>query len=231
MQAHGGGFEFQTCWKGTWQHMHQSKQHSSICTRDRADDKSAQGTEEVHSCSARACAASLCYRCKLVGHCSAQQQASRQQSNLAIQGNAGCPCDQPRRSKRPRNGEAVATRPTPLDAATPGSPQPQLCRMCSTQNLSPPKVHGVFSDVLYQQHVCATAPFDPDWFDSDTLLRRAHLAPHEFREQFEHRGRPVVVGVTKEFRSAMERWSWDGLAQALQGKHIIAGAPQRFVTL
>lgn len=57
----------------------------------------------------------------------------------------------------------------------------------------PMRVQGIFSDLLYQPWLCATAPLRSSWLQIDNLERRSRLSPPEFREEYERPNRPVVL--------------------------------------
>lgn len=57
---------------------------------------------------------------------------------------------------------------------------------------------GIYSDVLYNSHYCAT--IDPcRWAQIDNIDRRSNLSVEEFIEQYESKGIPVILqDVVKE---------------------------------
>ena len=55
------------------------------------------------------------------------------------------------------------------------------------------QVQGLFSDLLYQPHFCATTPLRPEWLERDILQRRAGLSAEDFHRLYELPNRPVVL--------------------------------------
>ena len=83
------------------------------------------------------------------------------------------------------------------------------------------RVDTVFSDVLYQPHLCATAAIDSTWCSPDTLPRCTHLSAAEFRAEFEAAGEPVVVTTGAAFACAERKWSMEHIESVLS--HVVAG--------
>jgi hypothetical protein len=61
------------------------------------------------------------------------------------------------------------------------------------QQQKPLQVQGLYSDLLYQPHFCATTPLRLEWLERDTLPRRAGLSAEDFRRLYELPNQPVVL--------------------------------------
>ncbi|KAG5179851.1 hypothetical protein JKP88DRAFT_325953, partial [Tribonema minus] len=57
----------------------------------------------------------------------------------------------------------------------------------------PLRVRGLFSDALYQPHLCARARVRPRWLSTETVERRHGLSADAFRRDFEAPNRPVIL--------------------------------------
>lgn len=88
------------------------------------------------------------------------------------------------------------------------------------------QVRTVFSDILYQGHLCATYPISSHWLEGDNLPRRETLTAAEFRQHFELPGLPVVMNAGQSFDRACSKWTAEYLLQQLQGQSVIAGVLQ-----
>lgn len=55
------------------------------------------------------------------------------------------------------------------------------------------RVQGMYSDLLYQPHVCATTPILPEWLAVSNVDRKAGLSVEQFRQQYEEPNIPVIL--------------------------------------
>lgn len=55
------------------------------------------------------------------------------------------------------------------------------------------RVHGMYSDLLYQPHRCATAPLREEWLAEGNVPRVQGLSVDAFRQQYEVPNRPVIL--------------------------------------
>ena len=84
------------------------------------------------------------------------------------------------------------------------------------------QVDCVYSDVLYQGHLCATQPILSEWLELDTLTRKGAVSAEEFRA-IDRAGMPVVMRSGAAFAHAEATWSLEHLAHCFAGLEVTAG--------
>lgn len=135
--------------------------------------------------------------------------------------------------RRAQGGQKAQRENTDANSLTEGGPQRKRKRKhaCSSSHAERELIHSadaclrfdtVFSDVLYQPHLCATARLQPEWHAPDTLARPGHLSPLAFAA-YELAGEPVVVPTGAPFARARRKWSLEYLGRALAGRHVTVG--------
>ena len=75
---------------------------------------------------------------------------------------------------------------------------------------------GLYSDVLFQPHFCATIPLHPSWLESNNVDRRSGLSVLDFREQYEVPNKPVIITDIVSPVPYSVRYSMDGQHQHLR---------------
>lgn len=87
------------------------------------------------------------------------------------------------------------------------------------------KVPGVYSDVLFHKHRCATASIRPLWLIRDNVPRESAdcLSLEAFRLNYEAPRRPVVI------KGLCERWGASKLWSPSALRDRFAGSTQRFI--
>ena len=69
----------------------------------------------------------------------------------------------------------------------------QQCVVPAKPSPSVLQIQGMYSDLLYQPHFCATVDLAPEWLQTDNIDRRSGLSVQDFVRQYEQPNRPVVI--------------------------------------
>lgn len=85
------------------------------------------------------------------------------------------------------------------------------------------RARGLYSDVLFQPHLCAAVPLRRRWLALDNVPRCAGLTAAEFAARFERPNAPCILTDVVPTWQASRLWSDDYLASALGHVTVYAG--------
>jgi hypothetical protein len=73
------------------------------------------------------------------------------------------------------------------------------------------RVRGFYSDLLFQSWFCASLAFAPAWLEGNSIDRRNGLSRHDFIEQYERPGVPVILTDIVPTWPATTEWTREAL--------------------